>query len=198
MRQAVEIAKQFPGTPVKLIWSREEDQAHDFYRPISQCKLSAGLDAEGKLVGLHVRVSGQSINALLNPQGIVDGKDRRQLQGYYAEPGDAQLGYAVPNLLIEYAMRNTHVPVGPVARRQHQPERRLHGMLHRRGGEGAGQGPARVPPRADGRIIPSTWPCSMPRRRRPAGASRCPRASTAASRSSWATAAIRPRSPRCR
>ena len=37
----------------------------------------------------------------------------RQLQGYYAEPGDAQLGYTVPNLLIEYAMRNTHVPVGP-------------------------------------------------------------------------------------
>src|SRR5204863_1159038 len=43
-RQAVTIAKEFPGIPVKLIWSREEDQAHDFYRPISQCKLSAGLD----------------------------------------------------------------------------------------------------------------------------------------------------------
>jgi isoquinoline 1-oxidoreductase beta subunit len=37
----------------------------------------------------------------------------RQLQGLYEEPGDAQLGYSVPNLLIEYAMRNTHVPVGP-------------------------------------------------------------------------------------
>ena len=58
VRQAVAIAKEFPGVPVKLIWSREEDQAHDFYRPISQCKLSAGLDADGNLVGLHVRVSG--------------------------------------------------------------------------------------------------------------------------------------------
>jgi isoquinoline 1-oxidoreductase beta subunit len=113
VHQAVEIAKHFPDVPVKLIWSREEDQAHDFYRPISQCKLSAGLDAAGNLVGLHVRVSGQSINASLNLKGIVDGKDMRQLQGYYATPGDAQLGYGVPNLLIEYAMRNTHVPVGP-------------------------------------------------------------------------------------
>ena len=113
VRQAVVIGKEFPGVPIKLIWSREEDMAHDFYRPISQCRLSAGLDADGKLVGLHVRLSGQSINATLNPTGIVNGKDRRQLQGWWEEPGDAQLGYTVDNLLIEYAMRNTHVPVGP-------------------------------------------------------------------------------------
>ena len=113
VHQAVEIAKAFPDTPVKLIWSREEDQAHDFYRPISQCRMQAGLDADGNLVGLHVRVSGQSINAMLNPKGIVEGRDMRQLQGYYDTPGDAQLGYDVPNLLIEYVMRNSHVPVGP-------------------------------------------------------------------------------------
>jgi isoquinoline 1-oxidoreductase beta subunit len=113
LRQAVVIAKEFPGTPVKLIWSREEDQAHDFYRPISVCKMSAGLDEKGDLVGLHVKSSGQSINAWSNPTGIVNGKDRRQMQGWWAEPGDAQLGYTVPNLLVEYVMRNTHVPVGP-------------------------------------------------------------------------------------
>jgi len=113
VHQATEIAKSFPDTPIKLIWTREEDQAHDFYRPISQCKLSAGLDNVGNLVGLHVRVSGQSINAIANPNAIVNGKDMRQLQGYYDTPGDAQLGYDVPNLLIDYVMRNSHVPVGP-------------------------------------------------------------------------------------
>ena len=113
VRQAVAIAKQFPGTAIQMIWSREEDQAQDFYRPISMAKMSAGLDANGQLVGLHVRVSGQSINAFIAPQTVADGKDRRQLQGFWEEPNDAQLGYTVPNLLVEYAMRNSHVPVGP-------------------------------------------------------------------------------------
>src|SRR6185295_11035026 len=114
VRQATLIAKQFPDVPVKMIWSREEDMGHDFYRPISQCKLAAGLDDKGALVGLHVRIAGQSINAFSNPSLIgPNGQDARQLQGYTDKPGDAQLGYTVPNLLIEYAMRNTHVPVGP-------------------------------------------------------------------------------------
>jgi isoquinoline 1-oxidoreductase beta subunit len=113
VHQATAIAKEFPDTPVKLIWSREEDQAHDFYRPISVCKMSAGLNEQGELVGLHVRSSGQSINAWLNPGGIEKGRDMRQLQGWYEAAGDAQLGYSVPNLAIEYVMRNTHVPVGP-------------------------------------------------------------------------------------
>ena len=113
VRQAVLIGKQFPDVPVKMVWSREEDMGHDFYRPISQCRLAAGLDEKGALVGLHVRISGQSINAFVNPALIVGNKDDRQLQGYTDKPGDAQLGYTVPNLLIEYAMRNTHVPVGP-------------------------------------------------------------------------------------
>src|SRR6267143_428800 len=55
-RQAVAIAKQFPGVPVKLVWSREEDMRLDFYRPLSQCKLTAGLDESAKLAGLHIRL----------------------------------------------------------------------------------------------------------------------------------------------
>src|ERR1700719_4751376 len=69
VHQAVAIAQQFPDVPVKMIWSREEDMAHDFYRPISQCRGMAGLDADGNLIGLHVRISGPSINAFSNPAG---------------------------------------------------------------------------------------------------------------------------------
>ena len=86
VRQAVAIAKQMPGVPIKMIWSREEDMMHDFYRPISQCRMAAGLDASGKLVGLHVRVSGQSINAWRHPAAHQGRQGQRQLQGYYAGP----------------------------------------------------------------------------------------------------------------
>jgi len=113
VRQATLIAKQMPGVPVKMLWTREEDIGHDFYRPIGHCKMSAGLDKDGNLVGMHIRVSGHSINAYFAPHNIKDGKDRRQLQGLWPEPGDAQLGYSIPNLKVEYAMRNSHVPVGP-------------------------------------------------------------------------------------
>ena len=113
MHHAVAIAKKYPNTPIKMVWSREEDMMHDFYRPISMAKMSAGLDDKGNLTGFHVRVSGQSINAYLNPSAIKNNKDVRQLQGFYEEPGDAQLGYTFPSLLTEYVMRNSHVPVGP-------------------------------------------------------------------------------------
>lgn len=112
VRQATLLGRQMKGVPVKMVWSREEDMAQDYYRPIGLCKLEAGLDAQGNLLGLQLRVSGQSINAYLSPQNIKDGKDLRQLQGLTAEPSDAQLGYTIPSLRTEYAMRNSHVPVG--------------------------------------------------------------------------------------
>src|SRR5260221_6328937 len=75
VRQAVQVAMQVPGVPVKLLWSREEDMTHDFYHPVTQCKLRGGLDAAGNLVGLHMRISGQSILAAVFPQNLRDGMD---------------------------------------------------------------------------------------------------------------------------
>src|SRR5881397_500400 len=68
--QAVQIAKQIPGTPVKLLWSREEDMTHGRYHPVMQAKMRGGLDASGNLVGLHMRLSGQSILAAVFPQNL--------------------------------------------------------------------------------------------------------------------------------
>ena len=112
VRQAVLIAKELPGTPVKLLWSREEDMTHGLYHPITQCKLTAGLDDKGQLTALHMRLSGQSILAGLFPQNVRDGKDPVVFQGLNNGGGEAMIGYSVPNLLIDHAMRNPHVPPG--------------------------------------------------------------------------------------
>lgn len=112
VRQAVAIAKELPGTPVKLIWSREEDMLHGRFHPVTQCKLTAGLDAAGKLTALHMRISGQSIIAGIFPQNIKDGKDPVVFQGLSPGGAEGALGYAVPHLLIDHAMRNPPVPPG--------------------------------------------------------------------------------------
>ena len=111
--QAVLIAKEMPGTPVKLIWSREEDMAHGRYHPVMQCKLVGGLDASGNLEGLHMRLSGQSILAAVRPEVVEaqKGRDPLVFQGV-ADTGEHSFGYTVPNLMIDHAMRNTHVPPG--------------------------------------------------------------------------------------
>jgi isoquinoline 1-oxidoreductase subunit beta len=111
VRQAVDIAKQMPGTPIKLLWSREEDMTHGRYHPITQCKMSAALDADNNLTALHMRISGQSILFSLRPEALVNGKDPATFAGLNAE-GDAAFGYSVPNLLIEHSMRNPHIIPG--------------------------------------------------------------------------------------
>ncbi len=109
--QAVSIARQLPGTPVKLFWSREEDMAHGHYHPITHCRLVGGLDEDGNLSGLNVRISGQSILATVMPDGLQDGMDPVTFQGFHPE-GDHAISYTVPNLLVEHAMRNPPVPPG--------------------------------------------------------------------------------------
>jgi isoquinoline 1-oxidoreductase beta subunit len=112
LRQAVLIAKEMPGTPIKLIWTREEDMTHGRYHPITQCRMRAGLDEAGNLTGLHMRISGQSILVSVAPNRMVDGKDPVVFQGLNPGGAEAAIGYGIPNILVDHAMRNPHVPPG--------------------------------------------------------------------------------------
>jgi isoquinoline 1-oxidoreductase beta subunit len=113
IRQAVAIAKQMPGVPIKLLWSREEDMLHGRYHPVTQCKLTAGIDAEGNVSGLHMRIAGQSILAGVFPQNVRNGLDPVVFQGLNVDGAEGRFGYnAIGNVLIDHAMRNPHVPPG--------------------------------------------------------------------------------------
>ena len=110
--QVVLIAREMPGTPIKLLWTREEDMQHGRYHPVTQCKMTAALDERGEITGLHMRISGQSILAAVFPQNIRNGLDPVVFQGLNAGGGEAMIGYSFPNLLVDHAVRNPHVPPG--------------------------------------------------------------------------------------
>jgi len=107
VRQGVRIAMAMPDTPVKMMWSREEDMQHGFYRPASMVRMKAGLDAGGNLVALHTRIACPSILKVLMPRALGSGAiDFTAVRSFTDMP------YAVPNQQVDYAMRNGHVPVG--------------------------------------------------------------------------------------
>jgi isoquinoline 1-oxidoreductase subunit beta len=107
VRQGVAIAKAMPGVPVKMMWSREEDVQHDFYRPASIVRMKAGLDADGRLVALHTTIACPSILKVLLPATpIKDGIDFSAVRTFSDMP------YAVAHQQVDYAMRNGPVPVG--------------------------------------------------------------------------------------
>jgi isoquinoline 1-oxidoreductase beta subunit len=108
--EAVLVAKEFPGTPIKLIKSREDDMANAVYHPITQCKLVGALDKDNNLVGLRVRISGQSILAAVRPEAMQQGRDPITFQGLFPSGGEGAIGYTIPNLLVDHSMRNPHVP----------------------------------------------------------------------------------------
>ncbi len=111
--QAVNIAKQMPGTPIKLIWTREEDMTQGRYHPIMMCKMTAALDDKKNITALNMRLSGQSILASVRPAVVASnkGKDPAVFQGL-DEAGEHGITYSFPNLMVDHAMRNTHVPPG--------------------------------------------------------------------------------------
>jgi isoquinoline 1-oxidoreductase beta subunit len=105
--QGVKIAMAMAGTPVKMMWSREEDMQHGFYRPASVVRMKAGLDAAGNLIALHTRIACPSILKVLMPQALgANGID------FTAVRTLSDMPYAVPHQQVDYAMRNGHVPVG--------------------------------------------------------------------------------------
>jgi isoquinoline 1-oxidoreductase beta subunit len=146
--QAVLIAKQMPGTPVKLLWTREEDMTQGRYHPVTQCKLTGAFDASNNLDRPAHAHLGQSILTAVRPEALQNGRtpprsracaERRvriRLRSSESadRPCDAQPACAA----------------GFLARREHQPERRLHRKLHGRARAFRRTGPARVPAQADG------------------------------------------------
>ncbi len=105
MVQAV-LASKAAGAPVKLIWSREEDTRHDFYRPPSVARLRGGLDAAGKAVALDARIASPSIFSRVFPQFVKDGVDSTAVEGIADSP------YGFPNFHTDYVMQEVGVPVG--------------------------------------------------------------------------------------
>ena len=131
VHQAVRIAKEMPGTPIKLLWSREEDMAQGRFHPVMMAKLTGALDKDNNLTGLHIRLSGQSILASVRPQVVEQDKGRDALVFQGAVPvGRALVQLHDPEPADRPCDAQSARPAGLLARREHQPERHLHRMLH--------------------------------------------------------------------
>jgi isoquinoline 1-oxidoreductase beta subunit len=131
VHQAVRIAKEMPGTPIKLLWSREEDMAQGRYHPVMMAKMVGAFDKDNNLTGLHIRLSGQSILASVRPQVLEQekGRDPLTFQGLF-QTGRAFVQLHDPEPADRPCDAQPARPAGILARREHQPERHLHGMLH--------------------------------------------------------------------
>ena len=97
--EAVEISKRV-GNPVKVVWSREDDMQHDFYRPASYVEFTGGLDSDGWPLAWQVRIACPAF-----PPGRVGGVSNTAVAGM------RDLHYEVPNFLIDYHAADTTIPV---------------------------------------------------------------------------------------
>ncbi len=105
---AVHLAKSMPGTPIKLVWSREDDVQHDLYRPLAGQRIEAGLDAAGKIVGWRHRIVCESDFARSNPyvfNKFLKGRD-------VVTAGGAEFVYPVANHQVQYVRTQKGVDVG--------------------------------------------------------------------------------------
>ena len=92
--------------PVKVMYTREDDFANDYFRPASQCRIKAGLDNNGRLVGWSHTLAAPSVWSTVNPQMVKNGVDPDAVSGVSDMP------YSIPNLLVNYVMVNLPIPVG--------------------------------------------------------------------------------------
>jgi isoquinoline 1-oxidoreductase subunit beta len=106
VREALETSKA-AGAPVKVIWSREDDIQHDYYRPASFHRFHAGLAGGGQAVAWTHRLVAPSILArFMGPQAIKNGVDSEAVEGAIGMP------YAIPNVHVDYHLADTGIPVG--------------------------------------------------------------------------------------
>jgi len=104
MAQAVELSKAI-GKPVKLVWTREDDVTHDFYRPASLTQMSAGLDASGKPTTLSFKMTSPSVTVRLFPEIVKDGVDPLQTEAILVP-------YDIPNQAVATVIHDTGLRVG--------------------------------------------------------------------------------------
>ncbi|HEY0158014.1 MAG TPA: xanthine dehydrogenase family protein molybdopterin-binding subunit [Thermoanaerobaculia bacterium] len=101
--EAVQVSKAV-GAPVKVQWTREDDMQHDYYRPASVHRISAGLDGENNVVAWHHRIAAPSIEAYFTPDSkIPEGSETG---------GVEDMPYIVPNHRADFALISSGVPRG--------------------------------------------------------------------------------------
>lgn len=110
--QAVRIALETGGRPVQLVWPREEDIGHDFYRPAGAALLQAGLDAEGRVQALKITSAGDAITPRFMERNAPALAGPFDLPDKTASEGLFDLPYAVPHQRIAHVATRSGVPVG--------------------------------------------------------------------------------------
>jgi len=110
--QAVRVAMDCGGVPVQLVWPREEDQTHDFYRPMHVAMLRASIGKDGQVSGLRIKSAGDAIQprwlarAMPVLSGPIDTPDKTTAEGLFDLP------YEVANQKMEHVATRMGVPVG--------------------------------------------------------------------------------------
>ena len=102
---AVLLAREMPGRPVKTIWTREDDVRNGRLRPLTAHFLRAGFDKSGKLVAWHHRHAGDGVTAFQDPVQfeMAKGRDIIAMRGLEASP------YEIPNRLGEFLQNDSGI-----------------------------------------------------------------------------------------